>query len=85
MGAVKLLDKEITQYLGRLSVPQKEVVLSVIKTFAREEPWWDDKIYISEMDKRFAELESGKVKGITLEELEVGARQSYKKAKQKKP
>ena len=84
MGAVKLLDKEITQYLGQLSVPQKEVVLSVIKTFAREEAWWDDKAYMTEMDKRFAEMESGKVKGLTLEELEAGARQSYKNRKQRK-
>ena len=84
MGAVKLLDKEITQYLRQLSIPQKEAVLSVIKTFAREEAWWNDKAYIAEMDKRFAELESGKVKGITLDELEAGARLSYKNRKQKK-
>ncbi len=32
MGAAKPLDKEITQYLGQLSVHQKEVVLSVVKT-----------------------------------------------------
>ncbi len=60
MGAVKLLDKEITQYLSQLSMQQKE------------------------MDRRFAEMESGKVKGYTLEEMEAGARQAYKKRKRKK-
>ncbi len=74
MGAIKLLDKEINQYLGQLSVQQKEVILSVVKTFAGEEAWLSDKMYITEMDKRFAELETGKVKCITLEELEDGAR-----------
>jgi hypothetical protein len=84
MEAAKLLDKEITQYLSRLSTEQKEVVLSVVKTFAREEAWWNDKAYIAEMDKRFGELESGKVKGYTLEEMETGARQAYKNRKRKK-
>jgi hypothetical protein len=84
MGAVKLLDKEITQYLSRLSTQQKEVVLSVVKTFAGEEAWWDDKEYIAEMDRRFAEMESGKIKSYTLEEMESGTRQAYKNRKRKK-
>jgi hypothetical protein len=42
MGAVKPLDKQINHYLGRLNNNQKEVVLSVVKTFAQEETdWWD--------------------------------------------
>ena len=85
MGAVKPLDKEITYYLGQLSVKQKEVVLSVVKTFAgEEETLWNDKTYIAEMDKRFAEMESDKVKGCTLEEMEAGARHAYKIRKRKK-
>ena len=83
MGAVKLLDKEIAQYMEQLSVQQKEVVLSVVKTFAREEAWWNDKVYMLERDRRFKELESGKVKGITLEAMESGARLSYKNRKQR--
>lgn len=85
MGETKPLDKEITHYLGHLSTKQKEVVLSVVKPFAgEEEAWWDDKTYIAEMDRRFAELESGKVKGHTLEEMEAGARVAYKNRKRKK-
>jgi len=83
MGATKLLDKEIAQYMEQLSVQQKEVVLSVVKSFAREEVWWNDKGYINEMDRRFKEMESGKVKGVTIEALESGARQSYKNRKQR--
>lgn len=81
MAAIETLEKEITQYLRRLSVQQKEVVLSVVKTFAGEEEYWTDKDYVAEMDKRFAELESGKVKGYTLEEMEAGARDAYKMKK----
>jgi hypothetical protein len=84
MEAAKPLDKEINQYLRQLSVQQKEVVLSVIKTFAREEAWWDNKAYMHEMDKRFEELENGTVKAYTLEEMEAGAREAYKKRKRKK-
>lgn len=83
MGAIKLLDKEIAQYMEQLSIQQKEVVLSVVKTFAREEIWWNDKVYMHEMDRRFKEMESGKLKGTTLEALESGARQSYKNRKQR--
>jgi len=82
MAAAKPLDKQITHYLGHLSVQQKEVVLSVVKTFAgEEESWWDDKKYTAEMNRRFAEMESGKVNGYTPEEMEAGARQAYKNRK----
>ena len=36
MAAAKPLDKEITHYPGHLSVQQKEVVLSVVKTLAKK-------------------------------------------------
>jgi hypothetical protein len=84
MQTVKTLDKEITRYLGQLTVPQKEAVLNVVKTFAREEPWWDDDVYVAEMNSRFSEMESGEVKGITLEEMEAEARRAYRSRKSKK-
>ena len=70
MGAAKPLDKEIIYYLGHLSTEQKMVILSVVKLFAREEETLvDDKVYIAEMDRRFTELETSKVKGLTFDEL----------------
>lgn len=84
MGAAKPLIKEITHYLGQLNTEQQKAVLGVVKTFAQEDPWWNDKSYMTEMDRRFSELESGKVKGLTLDELEAGARQHYKNEKFKK-
>lgn len=86
MGTARSIDKEITHYLPRLSSRQKETVLTVVKTFA-EETKLDirkDKASIAEMDRRFAEMESGKMKTFSLEEVEAEARQSYKKRKNKK-
>ena len=84
-GSVKPLDKVITHYLGHLSTEQKKVVLSVVKSFAREEEAWaDDKSYIAEMDKRVKDLESGKVAGLQLHDLATKARQAFKNRKRKK-
>ena len=85
MAESKPLEKEITQYLGHLSIQQKEVVLSAVKSFAgKEGPWWDDKKYVAEMNRRFIELENGKLKGYSLEEMVTGAREAYKNRKRKK-
>jgi hypothetical protein len=83
MGTARPMIKEITHYLGQLNSEQQKAVLGVVKTFAQEEAQWYDKKYIAEMDRRFAELESGKTKGISLDELEAGARQAYKIRKRK--
>jgi len=84
MSAAKPLVNEITQYLGQLNPQQQKAVLSVVKLFVQEEDWWNDKTYMTEMDRRFTEMESGKVKGFTLDEAEKKARQTYKKSKRKK-
>jgi len=84
MSTAKPLEKEINHYLSHLSTEQKKVVLSVVKTFAGEEPLWDDKKFVTEMNRRFAEMETGKVKLFTLEEAETKARQSYRNKKRRK-
>jgi hypothetical protein len=82
MAAANTIDKKISFYLAHLNDQQKKAVLSVVKSFAKEEePWWDDKSYIKEMDRRFAELESGEVKGLTPEEMEANAKKNYKKVR----
>ena len=40
METAKVLNKEINHYLEHLNTHQKEVVLSVVKTFAQEENYW---------------------------------------------
>lgn len=64
MGAIKLIDQEITQYLPHLNDRQKQAVLSVVKTFAAEQQdWWDE---IGEeqqkaIDQSLAQMRAGKV------------------------
>lgn len=84
MSAAKPLVNEITQYLPQLNPQQQKAILSVVKSFVQEDEWWNDKKYVAEMDRRFTEMETGKVKGLTLDEAENKVRQSYKKLKRKK-
>ena len=86
MSAATALDQQIANYLIQLNTKQKKAVLTVVKTFAEEqeaESPWKDKSFIAEMDRRVAELESGKVKGYSWEEVKQRARQSLKSGKRK--
>lgn len=49
-----------------------------------KEEIWNDESFIVEMDKRFSEMESGKVKTFSLEEMEEEARLYNKGLKKKK-
>lgn len=84
MTAANKLDKEIFDYLPLLTEKQKQAVLTVVKTFAEEQEsdHWEDKAFIDELDRRAAELQSGKVKALTLTELQESAVE-YKKARTK--
>ncbi len=76
------LDKLINNYLVQLNTKQKQAVLTVVKTFAEEQVddfnLWKDEGFVTELDKRMEELESGKVKGYTWEEVKQRARKSVK-------
>ena len=85
MSPSLLLDKKINTVLTRLTAKQKKALLTVAETFVEEQGENYDAGFLKEIDKRFAEYESGKVKGISLDSLEAKARKSYsiKKAKLK--
>jgi len=79
MDSVVSLDKKIADYVGQLNAKQKKVVLSVAKAFAEDisgQDIWDNKDFLLEMDKRTNELEQGKVKGYTWEEVKEKTRKS---------
>ncbi len=85
MGTASLLDKEITRSLLLLNDRQKKTVLTVVKTFAQEEQdWWSDKKYMAEMARRFKDMETGKVKGLGLDAVELAARTAFKNRNKKK-
>jgi putative addiction module component (TIGR02574 family) len=85
MGAAKLLDRQINDYLVLLNTRQKKAILNVAKTFIeeKESDIWGDDEFVAELDRRTAEYESGKVKMLTLDEMESRVRKAHK-AKQKK-
>jgi len=64
MRAVRIIDKEIAQYLPRLNDQQKQAVLSVVKTFAAEQQdWWNGigKEQQEAIDQSLAEMKAGKM------------------------
>jgi hypothetical protein len=85
MPSSLLLDKKINTVLTKLTSRQKQALLTVAETFVEEQSGSYDTGFLKEIDKRFAEYESGKIKGISLDTLEARARKSYssKKAKAK--
>lgn len=86
MGAVTKMDKEVAGYWLQLSTLQKEAVLGIIRTFAfakEEHDRWNDKNFITEMDRRTTELESGDVKGHSWSDVKKRAIKSLKTQKPK--
>lgn len=82
MGAATSIDKEINRYLNYLSIEQKKVLLSVVKNFTHEdEVWEENEDFLSEMEQRFKDLDSGNVKGISFGQLKNRIRQSHKNGK----
>ena len=79
------LDKKIANYVEQLNTKQKKAVLSVVKAFAEEGTVdiWEDEDFVNEMDRRTKELESGKVKGYSWDEVKKITRQSLSEMKRK--
>lgn len=85
MSEAKKLEEQISSYLTKLNDDQKKAVLTVVKTFAKEEDYdhWNDPSFVEEMETRYNDLKTGKDKGMTLEQLEESARKHFKKKKKK--
>ncbi|KAA5537325.1 hypothetical protein F0919_06530 [Taibaiella lutea] len=80
-NTARSLDKEINQYLGVLTIHQKEALLAVAKTFALNEN--TDVVYtdefVTELNRRSLSLEDGSEKGYTWEEVKQRAKASLKR------
>lgn len=73
MNIAKTLDKEIRDYLSLLRSQQKQTILTVVTAFAEEDgkKMLNDKLFLAEMDKRFSEMEHGKVGTFSFGEVEA--------------
>lgn len=78
----KLTDKHMETLDERKAIlpPRKD------KSSARgKKIWTNNKDYIAEMNSRHTEVKTGKVKGLSLDELETRTRKTYKNMKRKRP
>ena len=72
--------------MAKLTTKQKKAVLEVVKSLVEEEEvQYANRTTITEeeIERRFEELESGKVKGLTFEELMENVRKKHKEHKAK--
>jgi putative addiction module component (TIGR02574 family) len=86
MNAGATIDKKIAGYLELLNERQKKAVLGIVKAFAEEETSddiWQDAKFVAEIDRRTKELESGKVKGYSWDEVKKITRKSISEMKKK--
>jgi hypothetical protein len=79
---------EIRQKLHRYIDTVHEKKLKAIYTMVEEEvatdSHWNDKAFIAEIDKRIAQLETGKTKGYTWAEVRKQAAKTLKSVKDKR-
>ena len=64
MQTARIIDREIAQYLPRLSDKQKQAVLGVVKSFAADQhDWWEEigKEQQDAIDKSLSEMKAGKL------------------------
>jgi hypothetical protein len=86
MGAARQVQQQIEQYLPRLNAEQQKAVLTVVKTFVKQqESEYDspleDSDFFKKIAKRVAELENSTVKGVSWEDVKRRARKKVKSEK----
>ena len=84
MSEANELAEEVVLYLSRLNVKQQKAVLETLKSIANRESSKTEKTFAAEMKLRLEELETGKVKALTFEELASEARRTYSSRKRKR-
>jgi hypothetical protein len=84
MGAATV-EKQIDNYLSKLTATQKKAVLTVVKTIAlaQQDSYdiWEDKAFETEMDKRTVEYENNKAKLYKFEDMKKAAIAAHKRKK----
>jgi hypothetical protein len=64
-----VLRVELRYYINSASNKELEELYTFVNSKMPTYEWWNDKEMVAELDRRSADLKSGKDKGITLEEL----------------
>ena len=71
MSKRQSLDDKILSYLSLLNNKQKRAVMKLVKELGEKKEYdiWEDPEFMAELDRRTADLESGKDRGYSWEEV----------------
>jgi len=78
--AKKDIRKEVKKYIDSADDKTVKMIYAMLEVEQREDAW-SDAAFISEMNRRTKEYESGTAKLYTLEEMETNARKAFKQGK----
>ena len=70
MTATELLRKQVKKYVDKADESSLLRVNAILEIDQHSSELWHDKAFTDELDRRYKDLQSGKDKGITLEQLE---------------
>ena len=75
--------RELHEYIETADDKEIEAIYTILKGEV-DEPyeWWNDDEFVAELDRRSADLKSGKDKGFTLEESMTRLRDKLKRDEQ---
>ncbi len=78
--AIKDIRKEVKKYIDFADDKTVKMIYAMLEVEQREDAWADE-AFITEMDRRTKEYESGTARLFTLEEMENNARTAFKQHK----
>ena len=78
--AIKDIRKEVKKYIDFADDKTVKMIYAMLEVEQREDAWADE-AFITEMDRRTKEYESGTARLFTLDEMENNARTAFKQHK----
>ncbi len=66
------------QFIDTAQDKKIKAIYTVVEAEIERGSHWEDEAFVTEMNKRSAELESGKVKGYTWEQVKTRAKKAFK-------
>ena len=78
MTPIETLRKRAKEYIDNADENSLRRVNAILEIDNNANGWWKDKQFVAELDKRYNDIESGKDKGYTPDELLASVREHKK-------